>query len=96
MSNHFVARVTGTPDRKNRAWQAWAVIDAPWDMTVEKFHEVLYEIHPEEYLIRGDFDELEWSHKHSGHMLIKAFKFRGEELHSVHTADEVEISATTW
>lgn len=96
MANHFVARVTGSPDRKGRAWQAWAVIVAPPEMTPERFHEILNEIHPEEYLFHGDYDELQWDHKHSGPKLIKAFRWRSETLFEIHSADQVDIAATSW
>ncbi len=96
MSNHFVAKVTGSPDRKGRAWCAWAVIEAPYNMTPQRFEEIIQDIHPEEYLFYDDYEELAWNHKHSGAKLIKAFKWRGETLFAVHPRDQVDIAATSW
>ncbi len=93
MQNLFVGEIVGTlgKNARNRKWRAWVVVHAPFDMTVDKFNELVYDLHPEDYLMHDDFDELAWNHDHSGAKLQKAFRERGHELYSVESADLVYL-----
>ncbi len=93
MANLFVGEIVGNLGKKakNRKWRHWVVVQAPFDMTPESFNEIVKELHPEDYLMEGDHDELVWNDDHSGYMLIKAFKERGHEIYSVECADLVYL-----
>lgn len=93
MSNLFVGEIVGTLTKKDlrKKWRHWVVVQAPFDMTVDKFNEVVYSLHPEDYLFWDDHGELAWSDDHSGAKLIKAFKEHGHELYTVEAADLVYL-----
>lgn len=93
MQNFFVGEIVGNlgKNARNRKWRAWVVVHAPFDMTVDKFNSVVYDLHPEDYLFHDEHDELAWNHDHSGYRLIQAFKERGYELYSVESADLVYL-----
>lgn len=93
MTNLFVGEIVGSLGKKakNRKWRHWVVVQAPFDMTPEKFNEIVVELHPEDYLMYDDHAELAWNDDHSGAKLIKAFKERGHELLSVESADLVYL-----
>jgi len=93
MSNLFVGEIVGNLGKKakNRKWRAWVVVQAPFDMDVDKFNSIVYDLHPEDYLFYGDYEELVWDHDHSAAMLKKAFKEHGYELYSVEEADLVYL-----
>ncbi|UDL15914.1 hypothetical protein QEH42_gp304 [Microbacterium phage Pumpernickel] len=92
-SNLFVGEIVGNLGKKarNKKWRSWVVVHAPWDMTPEKFNEVILDLHPEDYLMYDDHEELAWNHDHSGALLVRAFKERGLELYSVESADLVYL-----
>ena len=91
MQNFFVGEIVGTLTKKDlrKKWRHWVVVDAPWDLTVDKFNEVVYDLHPEDYLFPGDHGDLEWSDDHSGAKLIKEFRKRGIEIFAITPADLV-------
>lgn len=93
MQNFFVGEIVGSLGKKakNRKWRHWVVVHAPYDMDVDTFNSVVYDLHPEDYLFWDDHGELAWSDDHSGAKLIKAFKERGYELYSVEPADLVYL-----
>lgn len=93
MANLFVGEIVGTLGKrdKRKKWRAWVVVQAPFDMDVDKFNSVVYDLHPEDYLMWDDHGELAWNHDHSGALLVKAFKERGHELYAVDSADLVYL-----
>jgi len=93
MANLFVGEIVGSLGKKakNRKWRHWVVVQAPFEMTVDKFNEIVIELHPEDYLFPGDHGDLEWNDDHSGAKLIRAFKEHGYELYSIEPADLVYL-----
>ena len=89
MQNFFVGEIVGSLGKsgRNKKWRHFVVVDAPWDLTVDKFNEVVYDLHPEDYLFIGDHGDLEWNDDHSGAKLIKEFRKRGIDLFGVTPAD---------
>lgn len=91
MANLFVGEIVGNlgKNAKNRKWRSWVVVQAPFDMSPEKFNEIVLDLHPEDYLMYDEHEELAWNHDHSGALLIRAFKEHGYELYTVESADLV-------